>query len=260
MNLGFQKTIIRLGSQELIANYLLNGGNVNAQDDQGNTLLHYSYLFDAKDLIEFLRQSKGSEDIENHNNIKPADMRENINSTLPMEEKKATRKMIDTNPNLQDTNGNTPLHRRAQEDEVNKVLIISIFYKGDLSIKNNEELTPLDLLSEKSKKEFYDIQNHYSELIRSTPYSQEEWDNLTSNIQLEENYLCSLRQTPMNIPVSIWGAKEGELVNCEYLPLIRYLLQNGWRNPFTNQGTSTDFITLNQPLQKEIKVKVKGKK
>ena len=166
--------LINLNNTKLVKLLLDKGANPNIQDKFGNSLLHYSII--EKNINAFTEIIKNKSINVNIWNIygkiaihivlekQPLNLHKYLLDLIPL-----------SNLNIQDSDGNTPLHLLLKDKLWYKFKDILQKKKLDIGIKNNDNKYPIDYLEKSEKKEFIDI------LINSYLYrlqnSFHQWNN-----------------------------------------------------------------------------------
>lgn len=172
---------VNRNNKKLVKLLLDNKANVNLQDYNGNTALHYSVIEDNQDIFNILMTSEISKNIINVNLF-------NSDSKIPLHlafNNKSVKFYIDkllsySKVNFQDDMGNTTLHYIIKNDIWKTYTDILETKKLDIFIKNVYKMRPVDYVRENDYKEFINLTaNSYLYILRNSPYTwKSEWENM----------------------------------------------------------------------------------
>lgn len=167
-----------------ISKFLLkSGANPNLQDFTGNTVLHYTILEDTEEITHYLLTSENTKTKVNVNIY-------NISSKLPLHMLLEKTEILnddilkillnESNLNIQDNTGNSPLHLLIMKGLWKKYKNILSTKKLNIFIKNKNDKYPIDYVNKTDMPEFINtVTLSYLYILRhSNTKFTEDWENL----------------------------------------------------------------------------------
>ncbi len=162
-----------------VQEYINNGGNINAQDNNGNTLLMFASINKSPEILKYLVEQGADVNLSNHNGTTALMLTAENNCVDSL------KFLLDNNANknAQDKQGDTSFMYAVRKDNVEVVQVLDE-YNADATITNNKgENILFAAVDNNSKKSFeYIIEN----LVANADEAEKNAPNLEININIQE--------------------------------------------------------------------------
>jgi ankyrin repeat protein len=176
---------INIFNLEIIKLLVKQGADINLQDAYGNTVLHYICNYNKYEYYnEIIKLSKITINCNLWNldgNIPLHFLLLNYNFDSNEFDEFIGKLIIDSNLNIQNSNGNTCLHLLCAIDIWKKYINLLVEKKLDISIKNKVNNRPIDIIKEKDKDKFINlIIDSYINRLKKNKKKEwyHEWENI----------------------------------------------------------------------------------
>ncbi|XP_076285725.1 uncharacterized protein LOC143211701 isoform X2 [Lasioglossum baleicum] len=135
-----------------VVKYLIEekGANVNVKDNDGQTPLHSAANSDKLEVVKYLIEEKGA-----NVNVKDNDGQTPLHSAAKSDKLEVVKYLVDkgANVNVKDNDGQTPLHSAAKSDKLEVVKYLIEEKGANVNVKDNDGQTPLHSAADHGKLE-----------------------------------------------------------------------------------------------------------
>lgn len=231
-----------------IAKLLINNkANPNIQDFIGNTAIHYAIIEENYEILLDMFKI-------DQNKIQPNVNIHNINGKLPihllLEKEKVSENIIthdlilNSNLNLQDDKGNTPLHLICKQNIWKSYKDILIKKKLNIFIVNYENKMPISYINKNEITEFINmISESYLYILRNYNFTwKEDWENLCN----KELFYDKLNDNELKIITKY--IKKNDVNNNE---ICHKIVHDKLNNIYKSQNQKCDYTSYPQKISKK---------